>query len=139
MAVFQRIIDLAPASDTAEQALFTILQDQYNQNAFNSILTSYQYIFRHLPPSKSKWRSLSYLYAAGAYFALNQIDEAKVIYEMILKVYPNGPAAKTAESPWPGSIQVAHPRASLSKTSINSKPSGPHCVRTSRRAEYGTA
>lgn len=93
----QRIIDLAPSSDIAEQALFTILKNQYDQKAFNSILTSYQFIFRHLPPSKSKWRSMSYLYAAEAYLSLNQVDEAKVIYEMILKVYPDDPAAFYAQ------------------------------------------
>jgi|CXWL01.1.fsa_nt_gi TolA-binding protein len=94
---FQRIIDLAPSSDIAEQALFSILKNQYDQKAFNSILTSYQFIFRHLPPSKSKWRSMSYLYAAEAYLALNQVDEAAVIYEMILKVYPDDPAAFYAQ------------------------------------------
>jgi len=94
---FQRIIDLAPSSDIAEQALFSILKSQYDQKAFNSILTSYQFIFRHLPPSKSKWRSMSYLYAAEAYLALNQVDEAKVIYEMIMKVYPDDPAAFYAQ------------------------------------------
>ncbi|MBI4375956.1 MAG: tetratricopeptide repeat protein [Elusimicrobia bacterium] len=97
VAAFQRIIDLAPSSDIAEQALFSILQNQLNQKNFNSILTSYQYIFRHLPPSKSKWRSLSYLYAAEAYLSLNQVDEAKTIYEMILKVYPDEPAALYAQ------------------------------------------
>lgn len=96
-ASFQRIIDLAPSSDISEQALFSILKSQYDQKAFNSILTSYQFIFRHLPPSKSKWRSMSYLYAAEAYLALNQVDEAKVIYEMILKVYPDDPAAFYAQ------------------------------------------
>jgi TolA-binding protein len=94
---FQRIIDLAPSSDIAEQALFSILKSQYDQKAFNSILTSYQFIFRHLPPSKSKWRSMSYLYAAEAYLSLNQVDEAKVIDEMILKVYPDDPAAFYAQ------------------------------------------
>ncbi len=94
---FQRIIDLAPSSDIAEQALFSILKSQYDQKAFNSILTSYQFIFRHLPPSKSKWRSMSYLYAAEAYLQLQQVDEAKVIYEMILKVYPDDPAAFYAQ------------------------------------------
>lgn len=97
VAAFQRIIDLAPSSDVAEQALFSILQDQFNQKAYNSMLTSTQYIFRHLPPSKSKWRSMSYLYAAEAYLALNQVDEAKNIYEMILKVYPDDPAAFYAQ------------------------------------------
>lgn len=94
---FQRIIDLAPSSDIAEQALFSILKSQYDQKQYNSILTSYQFIFRHLPPSKSKWRSMSYLYAADAYLSLNQVDEAKVIYEMILKVYPDDPAAFYAQ------------------------------------------
>ncbi len=97
VAAFQRIIDLAPSSDVAEQALFSILQDQFNQKAYNSMLTSTQYIFRHLPPSKSKWRSMSYLYAAEAYLALNQVDEGKNIYEMILKVYPDDPAAFYAQ------------------------------------------
>lgn len=97
VAAFQRIIDLAPSSDIAEQALFSILKNQFDQKAYNSILTSYQYIFRHLPPSKSKWRSMSYLYAAEAYLALNQTDEAKTIYEMILKVYPDDPAAFYAQ------------------------------------------
>jgi len=94
---FQRIIDLSPSSEIAEQALFSILKSQYDQKAFNSILTSYQFIFRHLPPSKSKWRSMSYLYAADAYLQLQQVDEAKVIYEMILKVYPDDPAAFYAQ------------------------------------------
>ncbi|MBI5630209.1 MAG: tetratricopeptide repeat protein [Elusimicrobia bacterium] len=94
---FQRIIDIAPSSEIAEQALFLILQNQFSGKNYNSILTSYQYIFRHMPPSRSKWRTLSYLYAAEAYLALNQVEEAKVIYEMILKVYPDDPAAIYAQ------------------------------------------
>jgi TolA-binding protein len=94
---FQRIIDLAPTSDVAEQALFSILLTQYNLKRYNAILTSYQFIFRHLPPSQSKWRPLSYLYAAEAYVRMNRVDEAKAIYEMILKVYPNDKAAFYAQ------------------------------------------
>ncbi len=97
VAAFQRIIDLAPSSDIAEQALFSILQTQYNLKSFNSILTSYQSIFRNLPPSKSKWRALSYVYLADAYLASNQVDEAKTIFEMIRKVYPDEPAAFYAQ------------------------------------------
>ncbi|MBI4371821.1 MAG: tetratricopeptide repeat protein [Elusimicrobia bacterium] len=97
MASFQRIIDLAPSSDVAEQALFSMLKLQYEQKAYNSIVTSYQFIFRHMPPSRSKWRSLSYLYAAEAYLAINQVDEARVIYDMVLKVYPDDSAAFYAQ------------------------------------------
>jgi TolA-binding protein len=113
MAAFQRIIDLAPSSDIAEQALFTILKSQFDQKQYNSILTSYQFIFRHLPPSKSKWRSMSYLYAAEAYLSLNQTEEARVIYEMILKVYPDDPAAFYAQDglAWACSYQGLDERA----------------------------
>ncbi|MCX5794640.1 MAG: tetratricopeptide repeat protein [Elusimicrobia bacterium] len=112
-AALQRIIDLAPSSEIAEQALFTILKNQFDQKAYNSILTSYQFIFRHLPPSKSKWRSMSYLYAAEAYLSLNQTEEARVIYEMILKVYPDDPAAFFAQDglAWASSYQGEDDRA----------------------------
>ncbi len=96
-ASLQRIIDIDPSSDIAEQALFSILKNEYDQKAFSSILTSYQFIFRHMPASKSKWRSLSYLYAADSYLALNQADEAAVIYGMLLKVYPDTPVALYAQ------------------------------------------
>ncbi|MBI5244052.1 MAG: tetratricopeptide repeat protein, partial [Elusimicrobia bacterium] len=97
ITAFMRIIDLAPTSDVAEQALLTILQTQYQQKHFNSILTSYQFIFRHLPPSQSKWRPMSNLYAAEAYLEMGRVEEAKAIYEMILKVYPNDAAAFYAQ------------------------------------------
>ena len=97
VTAFQRVIDLAPTSDVAEQALLTILRVAHDRKDYNSILTSYQFIFRHLPPSQSKWRPLSYLYAAEAYLALNRVDEAKAIYEMVMKVYPNDQAAFYAQ------------------------------------------
>ncbi|MBI3299030.1 MAG: tetratricopeptide repeat protein [Elusimicrobia bacterium] len=97
VTAFQRIIDLAPTSDIAEQALFSILKTQHERKRYNAILTSYQFIFRHLPPSQSHWRSLSYLYAAEAYINMNRVDEAKAIYEMVLKVYPHEQAAFYAQ------------------------------------------
>ncbi len=97
VTAFQRIIDLAPTSEIAEQALFSILKTQHDLKRYNAILTSYQFIFRHLPPSQSHWRSLSYLYAAEAYLNMNRVDEAKAIYEMVLKVYPHEQAAFYAQ------------------------------------------
>jgi len=106
ITAFQRIIDLAPTSDVAEQALFSILQTQHARRRFNAILTSYQFIFRHLPPSQSKWRPLSYLYAAEAYLAMNRVDEAKAIYEMVLKVYPDDEAAFYAQDGLAWTFQI---------------------------------
>ncbi len=97
IAAFQRVIDLAPSSEVAEQALFSILKDEFDQKSYYSIITSYQFIFRHLPPSQSQWRILSYLYAAEAYLSLNRPTEAKDIYKMTLQLYPDSPYALYAQ------------------------------------------
>ena len=86
---FQRILDIAPGSDVAEQALFLMLKLQYDQKNYSAILTSYQYILRQLPQSVSKWRGLCYLTAAEAYVRLGRVEEAQPIYEMLLKTYAN--------------------------------------------------
>ena len=97
IAAFQRVIDLAPSSEVAEQALFSILKDEFDEKSYYSIITSYQFIFRHLPPSQSQWRILSYLYAAEAYLSLNRPTEAKDIYKMTLQLYPDSPYALYAQ------------------------------------------
>ncbi len=97
IAAFQHVIDLAPSSKVAEQALFSILKDEFDQKSYYAIITSYQFIFRHLPPSQSKWRILSYLYAAEAYLSLNRPTEAKDIYKMTLQLYPDSPYALYAQ------------------------------------------
>jgi TolA-binding protein len=97
ISAFQRVLDLAPNSGVAEQALFSILQDEFEQKSYYAIITSYQFIFRQLPPSQSKWRILSYLYAADAYLSLNHAAEAKAIYKIVLKLYTDSPYALYAQ------------------------------------------
>ncbi len=85
---FQSVIDLAPSSEIAEHALLLILKAQYEMKNYSAIITSYQFLIRRLPPSQSQWRGLSYLYAAEAYIAMNLVEEAEAIYDMVLRVYP---------------------------------------------------
>lgn len=94
---FQNAVDLAPSSEVAEQALFMILRAEYDRGNFNSILTSYQFIFKHLPPAGSKWRALSLLYVAEAYMAMNLVDDANNIYTTIARIYPNDVSALYAQ------------------------------------------
>jgi len=94
---FQNAVDMAPASEVAEQALFMILRAEYDRGNFNSILTSYQFIFKHLPPAGSKWRALSLLYVAEAYMAMNLVDDARNIYTTIARIYPNDVSALYAQ------------------------------------------
>jgi len=89
LRAFQNTVDLAPSSEVAEQALLMILRAEYARGNFNSILTSYQFIFKHLPPAGSKWRALSLLYVAEAYMAINLVDDARNIYNTIGRIYPN--------------------------------------------------
>ncbi|MBI5743016.1 MAG: tetratricopeptide repeat protein [Elusimicrobia bacterium] len=94
---FQNAVDMAPSSDVAEQAMFMILRAEYDRGNFNSMLTSYQFIFKHLPPAGSKWRALSLLYVAEAYMALNLTDDARNIYTTIARIYPNDVSAMYAQ------------------------------------------
>lgn len=94
---FQNAVDLAPSSEVAEQAMFMILRAEHDRGNFNSILTSYQFIFKHLPPAGSKWRALSLLYVAEAYMALNLVDDARNIYTTIARIYPNDVSALYAQ------------------------------------------
>ncbi len=94
---FQNAVDLAPSSEVAEQALFMILRAEYDRGNFNSILTSYQFIFKHLPPEGSKWRALSLLYVAEAYMSINLTDDALNIYTTIARIYPNDVSAMYAQ------------------------------------------
>lgn len=89
LRAFQNVVDLAPSSEVAEQALFMILRAEYAQGNFNNILTSYQFIFKNLPPAGSKWRALSLLYVAEAYMAINLVEDARNIYNTIARIYPN--------------------------------------------------
>lgn len=90
---YQKILDMAPASDITEQSLFMMLKIQYDQKDFKAILTSYQFLLSQLAPSKSKWRSFSYLIVADSYLSVNQIAEAEEVYKMVLKIYPDDLAA----------------------------------------------
>jgi len=94
---FQNAVDMAPSSEVAEQAMFMILRAEYDRGNYNSILTSYQFIFKHLPPAGSKWRALSLLYVAEAYMALNLTDDARNIYTTIARIYPNDVSALYAQ------------------------------------------
>ncbi len=94
---FQNTVDLNPASELADASLFMILKAEYEKGNYSNILTSYQFLFKSLPPTGSKWRALSLLYVAEASMALNFIDEAESVYNNIVLTYPGAAAAVYAE------------------------------------------
>jgi len=94
---FQGAMDLSRASELSDASLFMILKTEYERGNYNNILTSYQFVFKSMPPAGSKWRALSLLYVAEAYMALNFIDEARNIYDNVARVYANDAASVYAE------------------------------------------
>ena len=90
---FQNAVDLNPASELADASLFMILKAEYEKGNYSNILTSYQFLFKSLPPTGSRWRALSLLYVAEASMALNFTDEARNTYNNIVLTYPNEAAA----------------------------------------------
>jgi len=97
LRAFQNALDVAPTSEVAEQSLFLMLRTEYERGNYNNILTSYQFVFKHLPPLGSKWRALSLLYVADAYMRLNLTDDARNIYNTITRIYPNDISALYAQ------------------------------------------
>jgi TolA-binding protein len=97
LAAYQRVVDSSPGSAVAEEALFLMLKLQYDRGDYGSILTSYQFLLNQLPESRSRWRSLSRLVIAEAYLRTGRLDVARGLYRMIVKVYPNSPAAVYAQ------------------------------------------
>lgn len=87
VASFQRLIDLAPASPLAEQALFSILKIKAEAGDHLFILSYYPFALRQAPASVSLWRGLCDLYFAEALLAAERGDEAQDAFESILKLH----------------------------------------------------
>jgi TolA-binding protein len=94
---FQSAVDQSPSSEIAEQSLFMILRTEYERGNYNSILTSYQFIFKHLPPAGSKWRALSLIYVAEAYMSMNLVEDARSIYNTVTRIYQGDVASLYAQ------------------------------------------
>ncbi|MHB2026001.1 MAG: tetratricopeptide repeat protein [Elusimicrobiota bacterium] len=97
ISAYERILDSAPEGDLKEEALFLMLKLQYDQGLYGPILTSDQFLLGQLPASRSRWRGFAYLIVAETNLRQARLDEARTIYQMILKVYSNDPAAVYAQ------------------------------------------
>ena len=77
---FHRIIDLYPASQSADQALLYILKTEFEAGNYTTVAGEYKKLVQDAAAPDSLPLGMVYLYSAEAYYALGLYDEAYAIY-----------------------------------------------------------
>lgn len=90
---YQQTFDRAPKTELAEAAMALLNKTRYLQGNYGQLTSGYTYILKALPPSESKWRAASQLYLADSYYRQKLYKEAISVYQSIISLYPNLPAA----------------------------------------------
>ncbi len=87
---YEAVLDIAPKSALAEQALFLMLKFEYDLKNYGFILTSHHYLLGRLSPGATKWKGFSSLILADTYLRAGRIKEARALYAELVKAYANG-------------------------------------------------
>lgn len=93
---YQQAFDRAPKTELAESAMALLNRTRYVQGNYGQLTSAYTYILKSLPPSESKWRSISQLYLADSYYRQKLFKEAIAVFQSIISLYPNHPVAVQA-------------------------------------------
>ncbi|MBI2118757.1 MAG: tetratricopeptide repeat protein [Elusimicrobia bacterium] len=90
---YQQSFDRAPKTVLAESAMSLLNRTKYLQSQYSQITSGYPYILKSLPPSETKWRSLSLIYLGDSYYRQKLYSEAISIFQNVINLYPNHPTA----------------------------------------------
>ena len=90
---YQQAFDRAPKTELAEAAMALLNRTRYEQGSYGQLTSGYTYILKSLPPIESKWRAYSQLYLADSYYRQNLYKEAIGVFQTVVSLYPNHPAA----------------------------------------------
>ncbi len=93
---YQQAFDRAPKTEVAEAALALLNRSYYTQGSYGQLTSGFTYILKSLLPTESKWRAVSQLYLADAYYRQKLYKEAISIFQSIVSLYPHHPAAVQA-------------------------------------------
>lgn len=93
---YQQAFDRAPKTEIAEAALALLSRSYYEQGAYGQLTSGYTYILKSMLPTESKWRAVSQLYLADAYYRQKLYKEAISIFQSVVSLYPHHPAAVQA-------------------------------------------
>ena len=89
VAAYQAILDRSGYNELAEAALGMINMCYYPQQNYSQIITNYNYLLNAFPPSQSRWRRVTLLYVADAYYRSQLFEKANAVYDLILINYPS--------------------------------------------------
>ena len=87
-SAYQQSFDRSQKTDLAESAIALLNRTQYEQGFYGQLTSGYTYILRSLPPTDSRWRAISMLYLADAYYRQGLYKEALSIFQSIASLYP---------------------------------------------------
>jgi TolA-binding protein len=96
---FEQVLNV-PGRDQeyVEASLFMICKTLSEQKKYGEMISSYHFLLSTLPPSKSEWRSYTYLLIGEAYYYLGMLTEAEETYNRITAEFPyEKPAALARE------------------------------------------
>lgn len=86
---YQQAFDRAPKTVLAESAMALLNRTKYLQGQYSQITSGYPYILKSLPPSETKWRSLSLIYLGDSYYRQKLYSEAISVFQNVINLYPN--------------------------------------------------
>ncbi|MDI6780730.1 MAG: tetratricopeptide repeat protein [bacterium] len=97
VAAYKKVLDQSYQPELHEAAIYLINRTYYAQKDYEHVISGYHYMLNNLSPSKSNWRAFAYLMIAEAYYQKGDIEDAKEIYETIIRNYPESEAVFYAQ------------------------------------------
>lgn len=97
-SVYQSVINIAPDSEVGGKALYLLGLTYYEQEDYQSLITSYKNLVTGISSPPGGWLAGAYYYVGEAYYQLGRYSEAEEMYSYIIEHYPGSEMAKYAKS-----------------------------------------
>jgi len=97
-SVYQSVINIAPDSEVGGKALYLLGLTYYEQEDYQSLITSYKNLVTGISSPPGGWLAGAYYYVGEAYYQLGRYSEAEEMYSYIIEHHPGSEMAKYAKS-----------------------------------------
>ncbi|HUW23744.1 MAG TPA: tetratricopeptide repeat protein, partial [bacterium] len=97
-SAYQSVINIAPDSEVGGKALYLLGLTYYEQEDYQSLITSYRNLVTGIFSPPGGWLAGAYYYIGEAYYQLERYSEAEEMYDYVVENYPGSQMAKYAKS-----------------------------------------
>jgi len=97
-SAYQSVFNIAPDSEVGGKALYLLGLTYYEQEDYQSLITSYRNLVTGISSPPGGWLAGAYYYIGEAYYQLGRYSEAEEMYSYIMENYPGSEMAKYAKS-----------------------------------------